>query len=131
MIEGRGAWSTSRGGPRDVLLDRAVMVPVAMVELDEPHAALGQPAGQQAVGARTSRRLPSVPYSVEDVPGLVRQVDQLGHAGLHPEGGLVGGDPGGDLGVVDHLVLERIEPLDGVDDVALPVGGGAPRDVPM
>ena len=48
-----------RGGSLDVLLDRAVMVPVAMVELDEPHAALGQAAGQQAVGARTSRRRPS------------------------------------------------------------------------
>ena len=29
--------------------DVAVVVPVAVVELDEPHAALGQPAGQQAV----------------------------------------------------------------------------------
>ena len=26
------------------------MVPVAVIELNEPHAALGQPAGQQAVG---------------------------------------------------------------------------------
>ena len=40
-----------RGGPLDVLFDHAVMVPVAMVELDEPHAPLGQPPGQQAVGA--------------------------------------------------------------------------------
>ena len=55
-----------RGRPLDVLLDAAVMVPVAVVELDEPHAALGQPPGQQAVGreravaalrCRTGRRM--------------------------------------------------------------------------
>ena len=33
----------------DVVLDAAVVVPVAVVELDEAHAALGQAAGQQAV----------------------------------------------------------------------------------
>ena len=32
-----------------VLVDAVVEVPVAVVELNEPHAALGQPAGQQAV----------------------------------------------------------------------------------
>ena len=34
----------------DPLLHAAVMIPVFMVELDETHAALGQPAGEQAVG---------------------------------------------------------------------------------
>ena len=43
------AWSTSRGGDGHGLLDVAVVVPGAVVELDEPDAALGQPAGQQAV----------------------------------------------------------------------------------
>ena len=46
----RAAWSTSLAVPAMSLLDVAVVVPVAVVELDEPHAALGQPAGQQAVG---------------------------------------------------------------------------------
>ena len=35
---------------RDVVLDVAVVVPVAVVELDEPHAALGEPPREQAVG---------------------------------------------------------------------------------
>ena len=55
--------------------------------------------------------------------GSLRQVDQLGHAGLHPEGRLVRGDPRGDLGVVDDFVLDRIERADGVDHVALAVRG--------
>ena len=44
------AWSTSLAATGDVVLDAAVVVPVAVVELDEAHAALGQPPGQQAVG---------------------------------------------------------------------------------
>ena len=39
----------------------AVVVPVAVVELNEAHAALGQPAGQQAVGGeRAVARLGAV-----------------------------------------------------------------------
>jgi hypothetical protein len=40
------------GGPSDVLLDNPVVIPVAMVELDEAHAALGQPPRQEAIGAK-------------------------------------------------------------------------------
>ena len=49
------------GLQRDALLHAAVMVPVLVIELDEPHAALGQPAGEQAVrGERAVARLAAV-----------------------------------------------------------------------
>ena len=38
------------GHAGDLVFDAAVMVPVAVIKLDEAHAALGQPPGQQAVG---------------------------------------------------------------------------------
>ena len=46
----------------DVVFEIAVVVPVAVIELDEPHAAFGQAAGQQAVGGVRSRPTPCVPY---------------------------------------------------------------------
>ena len=49
------------GLERDAVLDAAVVVPVLVVELDEAHAALGQPAGEQAVaGKGTIARLAAV-----------------------------------------------------------------------
>ena len=87
----------------DVVLDAAVVVPVAVVELDEAHAALGQPAGQQAVGGeRAVARLGAV--HVEHCRRLVREVHQAGHAGLHLERHLVLADARGDLGIVHRRV---------------------------
>ena len=78
-----------------------VLVPAAMEELDEPHAALGQPAGQQAVGGEGPGLADVGAVQVEDRVRLVRQVGQLGDRGLHPVGQLVLGDPRGDLGIAD------------------------------
>ena len=51
----------------------AVMVPTGVIELDKSNVALGQPAGQQAVG-REAARCPRVgPVELEDMIGLVRQ----------------------------------------------------------
>ena len=73
----------------------AVLVPAAVEELDEAHAALGQPAGQQAVGGegaglarrrgRTGRR---------SCCGSFDRSVSSGTRGLHAEGHLVLGDAG-------------------------------------
>ena len=102
LDQGGGAAVDLGGGPADVALEVAVVVPVAVIELDEPDAALGQAAGQQAVRGEGAVA-PLGAVEVEDVLRLVRDVHQLGDARLHPEGRLVGADPGGDLGVVDDL----------------------------
>ena len=51
--------------------------------------------------------------------GLVGNVDQARHAGLHPERHFVLADPRRDFRIIDQAVAEPVELLDGVDDVAL------------
>ncbi len=36
-----------------------MMVPTAMIQMNEPHAALSQPAGEQAIGSK--RAVPGLP----------------------------------------------------------------------
>ena len=50
---------------------------------------------------------------------LVGKIRQLRHAGLHAEGHLVLADARGDFGVIDDIVLQPIELLHRIDDVAL------------
>ena len=50
LDEGPGGLVGQAAAGVHVLDQPAVVVPAAMVEMDEPYAALGQPAGQQAVG---------------------------------------------------------------------------------
>ena len=94
----------------DLLGQVRVLVPAAMEELDEAHAALGQPAGQQAVGGEGAGLARVGAVQGEGVRGLAREVGQLGHRGLHPVGQLVLGDPRGDLGVAELVVPDLVEP---------------------
>ncbi len=110
----------SRSG-LEVLARAAVVVPVGVVELHEPHAALDQPPGQQAVvGERRLARLGAV--QVERRLRLARQVDQLRGAGLHPVGHLVGGDPRGDLRVAGGVEPLGVEVADRVERPPLAAG---------
>ena len=85
-------------------VDIVVRVPLhgdraaARIELDEPHPALDQPAGQQAAGAELDG--PRVVQAVHLAGrcGLAREVNRLGRGALHPVGQLVDGDPGGEFG---------------------------------
>ena len=75
--------------------------------------ALGQPAGQQAVGGVGPRLADLGAVELEDRFRLAREVGQLGHRGLHPVGQLVLGDPREDLGIADLAVLELVQPAPG------------------
>ena len=96
-------------------LDPLVAVPVedalahgegAVEERDEPHPALQQPAGQQAVAAEAGEDRVGVVEAVERPRGraLARQVADLRRAELHPRGQLVRGDPRRELGVAGMLL---------------------------
>ena len=50
--QSRSATVNLGGRALDVILDTAVVIPIAVVELDESHATLGQPARQEAVGGK-------------------------------------------------------------------------------
>ena len=55
MTRAADGWSVSRHWPAICVGKLRVLVPAAVEELDEAHAALGQPAGQQAVGGERAR----------------------------------------------------------------------------
>ena len=77
----------------------AVLVPAGVHQLHEPDAPFEQPAGDQAV-VRERAVLQGVgAVARERGLRLVREVDQVGHARLHPEGHLVLGDARVDLGI--------------------------------
>ena len=102
------------------------MVPVAVIELNEPHAALGQPPGQQAVGGERAVA-PLRAVQLEHVRRLVRDVHQLRHARLHAKRHFVLADARGDFRIVDRLVVQPIERLHAVDHVALLLGRDSAR----
>ena len=86
----------------------AVAVPAPVEELDVAHAALDQPAGQQAVvGERRRPRLRSV--LVQDRFGLLADVHHVGNGHLHAEGQLVLADPRQRLGVAELGELVLVE----------------------
>ena len=98
--------STPRQAPRT---QPAVMVPVGMEQLHKPHAALDQPAGQQAV-RRVGARPPRIgPIHLERRLALARQVGQLGNAGLHPPRQFVLGHAIESLGVPGLLLSLGVE----------------------
>ena len=71
---------------------------VAVEDLDEPDAALDQPAGRQELLAE---RAGDVVVQAVEPPRrlvLVVEAEDLGHGRLHAEGQLVGLDPGAELG---------------------------------
>jgi hypothetical protein len=97
-----------RGGPVHapahlavVAGDVLVRVPVAAREpvvgaapdLDEPHSALQEPAGDQAVAAEVRRGRLVEPVEVPDGPRLAGDVQHLRGAELQPGRQLVRGDP--------------------------------------
>ena len=67
-------------------------VPAAGVELHEPHAALDQPPGDQAVAAELVGRLLADAVHARASPAVsLREVDRLGRGGLHAEREFVAG----------------------------------------
>ena len=82
---------------RQVFGQLAVMVPIAMVELDETDAALGQAAREQAVGGESAGLLRVVSVELEGVGGFFREISQFGHRALHAERHLVLRNAGADF----------------------------------
>ena len=74
---------------RELLRQPSVMVPPAMIELDEAYVSLRQPSRQQAI-RREGARLPRVlPVQRQHMLGLLRCVRQVGNTSLHAERHLV------------------------------------------
>ena len=125
----RGGRAVHVGGVAlDELHQVVVMVPVAVIKLDETHAALRQSPREQAV--RRERAIARfAPVGVEHVLRLVCHVHEAGHRRLHLEGQLVLRDARGQLRVIVHDLLRAVQRLHGRDHVVLLRGGDAGRAV--
>ena len=128
-----------RRGPIDLaahrgqlLDDPAVVVPVlvAGADLDEPHAALDQPAGDQAAGAELAGRRVVEAVERQGRGRLAREVERFLRGRLHPRGQLVAGDPRRQVVLAGVLVEMVAVELDrGSRGTAPgPVPGGAAAD---
>ena len=99
-----------------------MVVPAAVVELDESDPSLDQAPGQQAiVGIGGNAGLSTV--LLQHLLRLLAGVHQIRNTGLHPVGHLEGLDPGRDVGVAHRIHLEAIEVPQSVQQMA-PRGGG-------
>ena len=102
-----------------------MVVPAAVVELDESDPSLDQPPGQQAiVGKGGNPGLSAV--LLQNLRGLLAGVHQVGNTGLHPVGHLEGLDPRRDVGIADRIHLEAVEIPQPVQQVAPRGRGDAP-----
>ena len=88
---------------RNLARQAVVLVPAHVIELDEAHAALGQPAGQQAVGGVGAGLARIGAVQLEGGRRLLREVGQLRHGRLHAVRHLVLRDARGDLRVAELL----------------------------
>ena len=86
-----------------------MVIPVAVVELDEAHAFFGEAAGEQGITGEGARRIHFRTVAFHDCLALAREVHEFGDAGLHPVGHLGLADAGGDLGVARGSEVEAIE----------------------
>ena len=104
VLEQAGDGPVGLGGLAEVvLLDVVVGVPLQVArpaardDADEPDPVLDELPGQQAAAAVVVGRLAADPVEVERLAGLAGEVEDVGRLGLHPEGQVVGVDPGGEL----------------------------------
>ena len=126
-------------------LEAAVLVPVAVRQLDEPHAGLDEPPREQALAAEIRGRRVVQAVKALRRRRFPREVHDARELALHAEGQLVGLDDPLDAGVdalaLDQVAVHRLdevelEPLGlgvepGVLDVADPgLGDGLPS-LPM
>ena len=108
----------------EVLPRAAVAVPVGVVKLHEAGATLDETAGEEAVrGEGGFVGFDAV--AVEGALGFTGEIHELGGAGLHAVGHLVGVEAGQDFGVAGLLEAGAVEGADGVVEATLAFAGNA------
>ena len=86
-----------------------------MVKLDKPAPAFRQPAGEQAVGRKTSVAGLFNAVGVERGFGFLPEIGQLGNRCLHLERHLILADARGDFRVIAFFGEHSVEPLNLLD----------------
>ena len=109
--------------------DVGVRVPVVVIDLHEPHAALDQPAGQQGRVGERAGLFDRVAIELERRFGLVGEIGQLRHARLHAKRQFVLLDARVRFRIADLLVVQLVERLQAVERLAADVARHAGRVV--
>ena len=110
---------------REVFVERAMVVPVAMVELDETHTAFGEAAGDETVAGEGAGLVHSGAVALESGGGFAGEVHEFRHTALHAVGHLELADPRLDLGVAAYRELLAVEVGDAVEHEAAAFAGEA------
>jgi hypothetical protein len=104
----------------------AMMIPVAVIKLNEANPALRQPAREQTIGGEgTVTRFAAIHF--ERFLLLGTDVHESRHAALQTEGHFVLGDARGDFRIVHQQVMLLVQGIDGADIGALAALGDAGR----
>ena len=99
-------------------LDRPVVIPVAVIKLDEPRSSFGQPTSKKTVGPK--RAITTLgPIHVKDMLWLIFNVHQFRHAGLHAKCHFVLSNPSRYFGIARGILLQLVHGVDRIDDFAL------------
>ena len=94
----------------------AVVIPIAVEQLDEANVPFGQPPGQEAiVGERGFARLRAIHF--QDFIGFLGDVHQFGDAGLHAISHFVSLDPGRDFRIADRVKLNLVQLPDAIEQL--------------
>ena len=101
-----------------VRFDAAMVVPVAVIELDKAHAAFGQAAGEKTIGGEGAVHALNA-VCVADRARLLREIRKGRKARLHLERHLVLAEAGLHFGIVHPVRLVSGEGSDGVNYVPL------------
>ena len=112
--------------PRQCSGQAVVVIPVAVIELDETRAALGEPARDDAVCGEV-RRAPFRAVKIKRGIRFLRQVHEFRHARLHAERQLVVFDLRGDGGIAERAELHAVEFVHCINRVASRAGAEARR----
>src|SRR5688572_23256409 len=95
-----------------------MMVPIPVIKLDEPHAALRQSPRQQAI--RTERTIAGrATVGFAHRLRLIARFEQAGHARLHLKGHLILRNSGLDLRIVHLAVVLAVDRVNRVYQIAL------------
>ncbi len=106
------------GRDGEASFDIAVVVPCAVVQLDEADSPFGESASEQAVGGEAAVAT-TTPIEFEGLLGLIGEIHQLGHAHLHSESEFILIDSRSNLGVKSQSLVVSVEIADGIDDLPL------------
>ena len=92
-----------------LILQAAMVIPVAVVELDEAHTFLGETTGEQGIAGEGARSIYFRTVTFHDRLTFAREVHEFRDTGLHAVGHLSLADARGDLGVARGGEVESVK----------------------